>query len=86
MDNLVKIFDKVTQSYNNSLESWNKGLTVHYTIFQAVKDNVAYEWEITDVLTDEGMCLPCHLTTDKDPETQICHTLDTLKQLLLLSR
>ena len=75
----MKIFDKVMQSYNNSLEAWNKGLTVCYTIFPAVKDSVAYEWEITDVLTDEGMCLPCHLTTDKDPETQICDTLDTLK-------
>ena len=52
----------------------------------AVKDSFEYEWEITDVLTDEGMCLPCHLTTDKDPEIQICHTFDTLKQLLLLSR
>ena len=86
MENLVKIFDKVTQSYNNSLETWNKGLTVHYTIFPTEKDSVAYEWEITDVLTDEGMCLPCHLTTDKDLETQIHDTLDTLKQLLLLSR
>ena len=86
MDNLVKISDKVRHSYNNSLEAWKKGLTVHYTIFPAVKDTFAYEWEITDVLTDEGMCLPCHLTTDKDPETQIHHTLDILKKLLLLSR
>ena len=81
----MKIFDKVKQSYNNSLEDWNKGLTVCYTIFPAVKNSFAYEWEITDVLTDEKMCLPSHLTTDKDPETQIHHTLNTLKQLLLLS-
>ena len=73
-------------SYNNSLEAWNKGLTVHYTIFPAVKDSFAYEWEITDVLTDERMCLSCHLSTDKDPENQICNTLNILKQLLLLSR
>ena len=86
MDNLVKIFDKVTHSYNSSLEAWNKGLTVHYTIIPAVKDSFAYKWEITDILTDEGMCLPCRLTTDKDPETQIHHTLNILKQLLLLSR
>ena len=85
MDNLVKIFDKVTQSYNNALESWNKGLTVHYTIFPAVKDTFAYEWEITDVLTDEGVCLPCHLAADKDPETQIRATLNMLKQLMSLS-
>ena len=74
------------QSYNNSLEAWNKGLTVCYTIFLAVKDSFAYEWEITDVLTDDKTSLPCHLTTDKDHETQIFHTLDILKQLLLLSR
>ena len=43
------------------------------------KDTFAYEWEITDVLTDEGMCLPCHLAADKDPETQIHATLNTLK-------
>ena len=86
MDNLVKIFDKVTQSYNNSFESWNKGLTVCYTIFLVVKDIFAYEWEITDVLTDEGKCLPCHLAADKDSETQICATLNTLKQLMSSSK
>ena len=86
MDNFVKIFDKVTQSYNNSLESWNKGFTVCYTIFPAVKDTFVYEWEITDVLNGEGMCLPCHHPADKDPETQICATLNTLKQLMSLSK
>ena len=68
---------------------WNpgtRGLTVRYTIFPAVKDTFAYEWEITDVLTDEGMCLPCHLAADKDPETQIHATLNTLKQLMSLSK
>ena len=86
MDNLVNIFDKVMQSYNNSMESWNKGLTVHYTIFPAVKDTFAYEWEITDVLTDGVVCLPCHLTADKNPETQIRATLNTLKQFMSLSK
>ena len=86
IDNLVKMFDKVIQSYNNSLESWNKGLTVCYTILPAVKDTFTYEWEITDVLTNEGMCLPCHFAADKDPETQICANLNTLKQLMSLSK
>ena len=64
----------------------DKGLRVCYTIFPAVKDTFAYEWAVTDILTDEGIWLPCHLTADKDPETQICATLNTLKQLMSLSK
>ena len=37
MDLLKQIFDKVRHDFNNSVESWNKGLTVNYTIFTTEK-------------------------------------------------
>ena len=51
MDSLKKIFDKVRHDFNNSVESWNKGLTVEYTIFTTDKDNITYQWEITNILS-----------------------------------
>ena len=47
MDSLKQIFDKVRHDFNNLVESWNKGLTVDYTIFTTTKDNITYQWEIT---------------------------------------
>ena len=44
---LIKSHKVITTLWN----PWNKGLTVHYTIFPAVKDTFAYEWEITDVFS-----------------------------------
>ena len=43
MNLLVQIFEKVKNNYNNSLEAWNKGLTINYTIFSDFMDNVSYE-------------------------------------------
>ena len=63
MDSLVQIFDKVKNNYNNSLEAWNKGLTISYTMFSAITDNVTYEWEITTILTQDEVHLPCYVGT-----------------------
>ena len=51
MDLLKPIFDKVRHDFNNSVEAWNKGLTVDYTIFTTGKDNVTYQWEIINILS-----------------------------------
>ena len=48
---LKEIFDKVRHSFNNSVEAWNKGLTVDYTIFTMDKGNITYQWEITNIVS-----------------------------------
>ena len=79
---LKKILDKVKLSFNNSAEAWNKGLTVDYTIFHTEKHNTIYQWEITHIVTQDEVCLPCKLKEDEDMETQIHETLHGVKSLI----
>ena len=79
---LKKILDKVKLSFNNSAEAWNKGLTVDYTIFHMEKHNTIYQWEITNIVTQDEVRLPCKLKEDEDMETQICETLQGVKSLI----
>ena len=79
---LKEIFDKVRHSFNNSAEAWNKGLTVDYTIFTTDKGNITYQWEITNIVSQDEVCLPCKLKEDEDQETQICQTLNAIKGLI----
>ena len=76
------IFDKVRHDFNNLDESWNKGLTVDYTIFTTDKDNITYQWEITNILSQVEVHLPCKLKEDVDKETQIRKTLNIIKDLI----
>ena len=82
MDLLKPIFDKVRHDFNNSVESWNKGLTVNYTIFTTDKDNITYHWEITNILSQDEVRLLCKLKEDEDKEIQICKTLSIIKDLI----
>ena len=83
MDLLKPIFDKVRHDFNNnSVESWNKGLTVDYTIFTTAKDHTTYQWEITNILSQDEVRLPCKLKEDEDKETQIRKTLSIAKDLI----
>ena len=59
-------FDKVRHGFNNSAEAWNKGLTVDYTIFTMDKGNITYQWEITNILSQDEVCLPYKLKEDED--------------------
>ena len=68
---LKEIFYKVRHSFNNSAEAWNKGLTVDYTIFTMDKGNITYQWEITNIVSQDEVHLPCKLEEDQDKETQI---------------
>ena len=79
---LKKILDKVKLSFNNSAEAWNKGLTVDYTIFHMEKHNTIYQWEITNIVTQDEVRLPCKLKEDEDMETQIRETLHGVKSLI----
>ena len=79
---LKKILDKVKLSFNNSAEAWNKGLTVDYTIFHMEKHNTIYQWEITNIVTQDEVRLPCKLKEDEDMETQIRETLHGVKNLI----
>ena len=79
---LKEIFDKVRHDFNNSVEAWNKGLTVDYTIFTTDKDNITHQWEITNILSQDEVCLPCKLKKDEDKETQIHKTLNIIKGLI----
>ena len=79
---LKEIFDRVKHSFNNSAEAWNKGLTVDYTIFTMEKDNITYQWEITNIVSQDKVCLPCKLKEDQDKETQIRQTLNGIKGLI----
>ena len=79
---LKKILDKVKLSFNNSAEAWNKGLTVDYTIFHMQKHNTIYQWEITNIATQDEVRLPCKLKEDEDMETQIRETLQGVKSLI----
>ena len=54
---LKEILDKVKLSCNNSAEAWNKGLTVYYTIFHTEKYNTIYQWEITNIVTQDEIRL-----------------------------
>ena len=79
---LKEIFEKVRHDFNNSVEAWNKGLTVDYTIFTTDKDNITYQWEITNILSQDEVHLPCKLKEDEDKETQIHKTLNIIKGLV----
>ena len=79
---LKEIFDKVKFSFNNSAEAWNKGLTVDYANFTMGKNNTTYQWEITNIVTQDEICLPCKLKEDEDKETQIRGTLNRIKGLI----
>ena len=79
---LKQIFDKVRHDFNNSAEAWNKGLTVDYTIFTTDKDNITYQWEITNIVSEDEVHLPCKLKEDEDKETQIRQTLNNIKGLI----
>ena len=77
---LKEILDRVKHSFNNSAEAWNKGLTVDYAIFTMEKHNAIYQWEITNIVTQDEVRLPCKLKEDK--ETQIRETLNSIKGLI----
>ena len=79
---LKEIFDKVRHSFNNSAEAWNKGLTVDYTIFTMDKGNITYQWEITNIVSQDEVRLLCKLKEDEDKETQIHKTLNAIKRLI----
>ena len=79
---LKEILDKVKLSFNNSAEAWNKGLTVDYAIFTTEKHNTIYQWEITNIVTQDEVRLPCKLKEDEDKETQIRETLNGVKRLI----
>ena len=83
---LKEILDKVKLSFNNSAEAWNKGLMVDYTIFHTEKDNTIYQWEITNIVTQDEVRLPCKLKEDEDKETQICETLNGVKGLISFTK
>ena len=82
MESLKEIFDKVRHDFNNSVEAWNKGLTVDYTIFKTDKNNTTYQWEITNIVYQDEVHLPCKLKEDEDKETQIRKTLNIIKGLI----
>ena len=79
---LKEILDKVKLSFNNSAEAWNKGLTVDYAIFTTEKHNTIYQWEITNIVTQDEVRLPCKLKENEDKETQIRETLNGIKGLI----
>ena len=79
---LREVLDKVEHGFNNSAEAWNKGLTVDYTIFTNNKGNITYQWEITNIVSQDEVRLPCKLKEDEDKETQIHQTLNTIKGLI----
>ena len=76
------MFDKVRHGFNNSAEAWNKGLAVDYTIFTMDKGNIIYQWEITNIVSQDEVHLPCKLKEDEDKETQIRQTLNAIKGLI----
>ena len=79
---LKEILDRVKHGFNNSAEAWNKGLTVDYAIFTTEKGNTIYQWEITNIVTQDEVRLPCKLKEDQDKETQIHETLNGIKGLI----
>ena len=79
---LKEILDKVKFSFNNSAEAWNKGLTVDYAIFTTEKYNTIYQWENTNIVTQDEVRLQCKLKEDEDKETQIRETLNGVKGLI----
>ena len=82
MASLVSISDKVKVSFNNALESWNKGLIVNYTIFCAEPGNVTYEWNIEKIASQEEVCLLSYLLPYLDMEKQIHQTVKVVKELI----
>ena len=45
------------------------------------KGNTIYQWEITNIVTQDEVRLPCKLKEDQDKETQIHETLNGIKCL-----
>ena len=46
------------------------------------KYNTIYQWEITNIVTQDEVHLPCKLKEDEDKETQIDATLEGIKGLI----
>ena len=46
------------------------------------KDNITYQWEITNIVSQDEVHLPCKLKEDEDKETQIHQTLNIIKGLI----
>ena len=46
------------------------------------KGNITYQWEITNIVSQDEVRLPCKLKDDEDKETQIRQTLTAIKGLI----
>ena len=51
----------------------------HYTIFTTDKDNITYQWEITNILSQDEEHLPCKLKEDEDKKLKFAKLLVSLK-------
>ena len=51
-------------------------------MFTTNKGNITYQWEITNIVCQDEVHLPCKLKDDEDQETQIHQTLNDIKCLI----
>ena len=56
-----------------------------YTIFSGATDDIIYKLEITNIITQEKVFLPCYILPGEDPETQVLKTLELLDKFVQIS-
>lgn len=81
MSSLVQVFENIKANYNLA-EGQNRGLWLDYHIFNGAVDTLIYELEITNLLTQEKVSLPCFIFLQDDPQTLILKTLELLDQFV----
>ena len=83
MDELVQTFKNGVEKID-ILEGQNRGLKLDYHIFSGATDTLIYNLEITILVTQEKVSLPCYILPEDDPKPQNLKTLpllDTFVQL-----
>ena len=72
-----KYLEAVVEDFN-LVDRQNRGLNLYYHIFSGVTDTVIYNLEITILVTQEKVSLPCYILQEDDPKYQILRTLQLL--------
>ena len=64
-----------------SITQWKHG-TKDSQLITTDKGNITYQWEMTNIVSQDEVHLPCKLKEDEDKETQIYQTLNAIKSLI----
>ena len=83
-NNIHHIFKSIVDEFNLE-DGQNRGLHLDYHIFNGVIDSVVYELEITILVTQEKVFLPCYILPEDNPKPKILRTLGILSEFVKIN-